>query len=708
MSSSQSASTDASSSASGEELNTRTSESADGVTSGSDGGPGALQAKGTQGDLRSADPEAGEAIPVTMTFENLRVVIPAKKNICCRSGGAIADDAVRAGDGYSLSADEQDQPATANGETVLLDGVSGTITASTLTMLLGPSGSGKTVLLDAIAGRLPTALKQSGSVKLNGVEVAVRQYSGYALQDDVLHALSTPRENLKFLAKLQLPRSFTAAERLKRVETVLAALGISHVADTKVGTPGLDRGLSGGERKRAAIAQALVTVPPVLLVDDPTAGLDAATAMSVVKALRDLAHKSKITILSTIAQASSEMYALFDDVICLTSGKIAYAGPTGKAVEHFRSLGFAKPERGVNPADYIVDLLSHRPLPSEKAAAGGTGATSEQEDEIAALAQRAADARIATILAGVAPASAEASSAALSQNQDFLSSADVPRAGGLSILWELTKRNAVLASRNHKATVARVMQSLTTSILFGILFYDLSRGQNGGRDRLGLFFLACIFQLFSGMQGAVTVFLSELAVYRRESHEGVYGPFVYLVAKIACDIPFQLMCTALFAPPVYFLSGLQVEVGKFFLFALIMLLCSMIGSAIGLAFSALTRDADATNALMPIVLIPATLFSGYLLNLDNISVVLSWLRHISVMKYSFLALAISELEGITFSCKASEARDGECPLKTGAELLKTINARRDGGIGFDVGLLFAIYGGFLLLALLGLIQARRK
>jgi ABC-type multidrug transport system ATPase subunit len=102
------------------------------------------------------------------------------------------------------------------------------------------------------------------------------------MQDDVLFEYFTPREALLFAAKLKL--NIPEQERRERVEELLKELGLLHVANTLIGSIH-NKTLSGGERKRTAIAVEMITDPSLLLLDEPTSGLDSFTATHLVNLL---------------------------------------------------------------------------------------------------------------------------------------------------------------------------------------------------------------------------------------------------------------------------------------------------------------------------------------------------------------------------------------------------------------------------------------
>ena len=569
----------------------------------------------------------------------------------------------------------------------LVEDVSLFLRPGQVTALLGPSGSGKSVLLDVLAGRLSSSLRSSGELLYNGRVLQpsdVASISGFIEQEDVMLSDQTTRENLTFLAALTLPTIMTRSERKTRVDAILAALGMSKVADTRVGVPGLKRGLSGGERKRATIAQSLIASPRILYVDDPTAGLDAATARSVMQVFRSLASQRNITILVSLAQASAEILNMVDSILALAEGKVAYSGPADGMIPFFESVGYACPE-GANPADFAVSLLS----------------TDHHEN---AYEEAEAKTRVGTIIAA---ADKEGMGRPVPPCCDPHESDPAKLEGTRTSVWthltRLIHRNAVLQFRNKQATWARTLQFLIFGLFFGALYFQLNRRVEGGYSRMGFFFIYSVLLPYIGIQSAITQFVPERATFMRESSERLYSTWVYLAAKVLADFPMVVVNVTLCAVPVYYLIGLENEADKFLIFYGLSILLSVFGSWLGLALSAATGSADAANILAPGLVMPASLFAGMLIKPGSIPPALAWIRFLSFLKYAYNIFAENELKDIAFVCGT-----GPCPVPGGQQVLDLFEVEDDGSMNFNFAMLGIIAVLVLLSVYIALLFSKRR
>lgn len=145
-------------------------------------------------------------------------------------------------------------------------------------------------------------------------------------------------------------------EKLQKVDQVISDLSLTKCQNTIIGVTGRIKGLSGGERKRLSFASEALTDPSLLLCDEPTSGLDSFMAHNVLQVLKNLANKDK-TIILTIHQPSSDIFSMFDKLLLMANGRVAFLGTPAEANDFFASLQAPCPTN-YNPADFFVEKLA--------------------------------------------------------------------------------------------------------------------------------------------------------------------------------------------------------------------------------------------------------------------------------------------------------------------------------------------------------------
>ena len=192
--------------------------------------------------------------------------------------------------------------------------------------LLGPNGAGKTTTIRLLNTLLPL---QGGDVSIFGFDVrtqamAVRRLLGYVPQQLSIEGALTARENVSWFARLyDVPRS----ERRRRVDEVLETVDLADVADRVASS------FSGGRVRRLELAQALVNRPSVLVLDEPTVGLDPVARDSVWTRVTEMQKQYGMTVLLT-THYMEEAEALCDRVALMHRGELRAVGsPSGLVAE---------------------------------------------------------------------------------------------------------------------------------------------------------------------------------------------------------------------------------------------------------------------------------------------------------------------------------------------------------------------------------------
>ncbi|MDT0487861.1 ABC transporter ATP-binding protein [Streptomyces doebereineriae] len=214
------------------------------------------------------------------------------------------------------------------GDVVALDGVDLDVTRGQIHGLVGPNGAGKTTLLGLLLG---LAVPDGGELEILDVPVG----RAFAAPDGVagfvdgpgLYPSLTARQNLTALAELRGRQARTAG-----IDDVLEQVGLTDVANDRT------RGFSLGMRQRLGLAAALLTRPRLLVLDEPSNGLDPAGKRHVHGVLNRLAADGTSVVLSS--HRMDDLEALCSEVTILATGRVVFSGPLGKLAAESRELDY--------------------------------------------------------------------------------------------------------------------------------------------------------------------------------------------------------------------------------------------------------------------------------------------------------------------------------------------------------------------------------
>ncbi len=206
---------------------------------------------------------------------------------------------------------------------VAVDDISFMVKRGSLFAFLGPNGAGKSTTINVITTLLE---KNSGTIKLNGEsnDKYFREKIGVVFQNNVLDDVLTVKENLLYRGALYLK---TKEKVLKRYEELVEFLNLKPIENQKFKT------LSGGQKRRTEIARALFANPELLLLDEPTTGLDPETRQIVWQVIEKLKKEKGITIFLTTHYMEEAANA--DHVVIINRGKIKVQGTPAYLKEKF-------------------------------------------------------------------------------------------------------------------------------------------------------------------------------------------------------------------------------------------------------------------------------------------------------------------------------------------------------------------------------------
>lgn len=451
----------------------------------------------------------------------------------------------------------------------LLHGLNGYAEPGRIMAVMGPSGSGKSTLLDSLAGRLSNNVVMSGNILLNGKKRRL-DYGvvAYVTQEDVLLGTLTVRETLTYSAYLRLPTTMSREEVKGIIEGTIIEMGLQDCADRQIGNWQL-RGISGGEKKRLSIALEILIRPRIMFLDEPTSGLDSAAAFFVIQAIKNVARDGR-TVISSVHQPSSEVFALFDDLYLLSGGETVYFGEAKMAIKFFAEAGFPCPSRR-NPSDHFLRCVN-----SDFDIVTATLKGSQRLREI----QRAPDP-----LMNLATADIKSVLVEKYKNSEYARKArsrirEISSIQGLDFVtikgsqarwWKqlstLTRRSFLNMSRDVGYYWSRIVIYIVVALCVGTLFYDvgtsytaiLARGACGG--------FVTGFMTFMSI-GGFPSFIEEMKVFYRERRNGYYGVAVFILSNFLSSFPFLVAVSVATGTITFYMVKFRTEFSHYIFFCL--------------------------------------------------------------------------------------------------------------------------------------------
>ena len=539
---------------------------------------------------------------------------------------------------------------------VILENVTAKVSPHTLSAWMGPSGSGKTSLVSVAAGYCPKSdLIDESTVRSNGNRGRPPAHMVSVVhQEDLMLPNLTVAETIAFAARLKNSDVDVSGEAVTRlVDETIDELGLSSCRDSLVGGVAT-RGISGGERKRLAVAVELVGRPSILLLDEPTSGLDSTTAFSLMATLKQLARAGH-SIAVVVHQPRTEIFNLFDDLLLLSRGKAVYSGRPDGVQAYLESVPSVTPLPSMTGiADWLMDVISH-----DEKLDGGAGSVlanhwkeSQLENERGLTSRRKSSRRLSTL-------------AELHAEPKF-------KTGFITQFRMLIKRSWI-QQRGERLT--RVACIFTAAYVFftSILYFRLPDTTNYVFERTSLLFFMIITQGNGIVTSSVGSFSRERALLNRERAKKLYGVLPYFLAKTLSDMSMTTLLPLVYGIILYWIANLRATAAAFFTFVLIFYLTVSTAQATGLILSVAIPNLQAALMLAPTLMIFIVILAGFYVPLDNLNPAIEWASWASFARYGYSALIINEFAGRNIEC-GSDAIDEEgegCPL-SGDEVVASI------------------------------------
>ncbi|KYQ90665.1 ABC transporter G family protein [Tieghemostelium lacteum] len=575
----------------------------------------------------------------------------------------------------------------------ILDNVHGICQSGHLTALMGLSGSGKTSLLDILSGRKNVG-DISGNILINGLPVPenFKRISGYVTQEDIMIGTLTCREHLMYAAMLKLPESIPMHEKERRVDDALRALNISKIANSRIGTAE-KRGISGGEKKRLAIAAELIIDPSILFLDEPTSGLDSHSAYDLIKLLKKIAVDGDRTIILSIHQPSAEIFEKLDNLVLLHQGQLHYSGKAQQSIEYFdQKLRTNFPnqrelsrENHRNPADFIISVISNDQFKLP---------IFESQHQIQYSYQKEVQVIDVDIDEN---RNIPSSSIHLRQQQNniYLHKVDEYATSFWTQFMVVGRRSMLNYLRNPFLLRTTYFVHILVGFILGWLFWKLPANlEPGCQNRFGsMFFIIALLSF--GSITSLDLFYHDRIIFIRERSNGYYRTSSYFLSKAITDIlPMRVLPPLLLGGICYYMIGFRPGFLHFLYFLISLVLTSTTAATMCMAISTISPTFGTANMISILLLFVFLLFDGFLLARQSIPIYLKWLVMLSFMSYGLEIPVVNEFNGLWVFYNPPNTRG---TYADGLEFLQSIGADPN-RLFIDMYVLVGMIIGYLLLA----------
>jgi ABC-type multidrug transport system ATPase subunit/ABC-type multidrug transport system permease subunit len=535
--------------------------------------------------------------------------------------------------------------------TTVLSEITTTISPYKLTAWMGPSGSGKTSLTSVVAGLVDPSDITGGTLKVNGEEGRLpKKMVGVVWQDDLLLSNLTVEETIYFAARLKSLASTSEKQVQSIVEETMKELGLLHIRDNLIGSPLANvPGISGGERKRTAVAAELVIRPALLLLDEPTSGLDATTARALMYTLRDLASLGH-SISVVIHQPRTDIFNMLDHLLLLSKGRVIYDGPASAARSYLEGCPTVEPlpaETGI--ADWISDTI----IGDEKK---GT------QD----LIEYWANAKFQEVY----DADGENKRTELTKRMSTLTElhrTSTKFTATFSTQLRLLAQRTIKQRRMEKITKVSLLLTLLYLFFTALFWWRLPNTTAHIFERTSLLFFILIAQGNSIVTGSITVFQRDRALLHRDRAKKMYGVLPFFIAKTASDMTNNIVLPFCYGAIVYFTTNLRPGVIPFLKYLLAYYLTLSSAQSMGFFMGILIPHMGMALLLAPAVTLFQFILGGFYIPIANLHVGIQWASYVSFARYGYSALMVNEFDGRDIPCTEDDISisiggSSECPL----------------------------------------------
>ncbi|KAJ5743391.1 hypothetical protein N7533_010493 [Penicillium manginii] len=546
----------------------------------------------------------------------------------------------------------------------IVQDVSGVLYPGETMLVLGRPGSGCSTVLKALANNHSSFVDVQGRISYGNIsseEMAHNFCSEtvYAGEDDIHFPTLSTKNTIEFGYTLRKPvteeqsDSEFAAEQTRKI---LSSLGIGHTKDTVVGDAFI-RGVSGGERKRITLAEALSINSAYGSWDNPIRGLDSSSATQFLRLLKNISRKTGMSNCVSLYQASETMYQeCFDRVMVLYDGQMIFCGKADEAKQYFEDLGFEYLGRQTTP-DFLTAVTS----PLERRIRPGFQSVPQDAESMAKAFRNSENYRrlnidIASYYTQIADNS-EYTQSFKEESQSIRSKHAVSKAIAPRSIIKQTYSAAIryyqLLWGDRRTFYTVLAFNAINAVLNGSAYYMAPKTATGSFEKSGALFFSLIY-FFLNALAETSATVNSRAVLLKQMRYGFLHPVSYVIAQTIADIPVAAFQTIVFSCLYYFMLGLAKTASDFWTFFAFVFVHYGGVQAMFRMIGAWSPNLSVALLLAGSGMPVALLYSGYAPTIPTMHRWGSWIRRISPSPWALEALMANEFMDIDLHCTESQ------------------------------------------------------
>ncbi|OUM54747.1 hypothetical protein BVG19_g4170 [[Candida] boidinii] len=549
----------------------------------------------------------------------------------------------------------------------IIRNITGYINPGEMILVLGRPGAGCSTMLKSVTGETQAYIKVEGSVTYNGIDqqTMMKRFKNQIIYNpelDLHFPHLTVEQTLKFAIACRTPNvRFDNVSREDYINSILdlwaTVFGLSHVYKTKVGNDYV-RGISGGQRKRVSIAEAMVSRASFYAFDNATRGLDASTALEFIETLRAATNITKSTSIVTIYQAGEGIYELFDKVTVLYSGRQIYFGPISEAKKFFTDMGFQCPSRQTT-SEFLTSITDPNGRTAKPGFENLVPSTANEFENYWLNSNEYKN--LLSEISGLKSNELNPQnqidrfqSIKLIEKSKYTSKNSRYTIDFFNQFFLCSKRSYMNVWNDLAFTLINLsFNVIVQCLIIGSCLYDIPNNSAGIFSRGGTIYLCLLHFVFTGLYETLESF-NDRAITQKQFGYSFYHPSAEALANVLALIPFRIVFITIFNIVVYFLTNLKLQAGAFFIFELFIILTVQCMACMFSMLASLSPSLEIYMSCAGSLVAPTLLYCSYIIQRPSMVPWFKWYSYMNPVLYGFEALISSEFHGVNYPCSETD------------------------------------------------------